>query len=78
VAENKTILTQERCAVKVYDVREMLLNNLKRQSKTEFPLSRGHRFDSNKQNWMVLREYIGLSASYMTFVIKSKIEANDP
>ena len=55
-----------------------MLENLKRKSKNEFPLSRGHRFDSNKQNWMVLREYIGLSASYMTFVIKAKIEANDP
>ena len=34
----------------------------------------GHRFDSINHNWLILREYLSLSFSYMTFVIKENIE----
>lgn len=34
----------------------------------------GFRFDSENHNWLILREYISLSFSYMTFVIKNHLE----
>ena len=37
-------------------------------------LKTGHKFDSYGHNWMILNEYISLPYSYMTFVIKHKIE----
>ena len=39
---------------------------------------RGHRFDFKNHNWLIYREYISLPFSYLTFMIKSKIEKNDP
>jgi len=44
------------------------------------PLQRykGHRVDSKNHNWIVLDQYLSLPFSYMTFVIKDKIEKNDP
>jgi hypothetical protein len=39
---------------------------------------KGHRVDSKNHNWIVLGEFLSLSFSYMTFVIKDKIEKNDP
>ena len=37
----------------------------------------GHRFDSKNHNWFIFQKYIHLPFSYMTFVIKNKIEIND-
>ena len=34
----------------------------------------GHRFDTLNHNWLILQEYLSLSFSYMTFVIKESIE----
>ena len=36
--------------------------------------SQGVRFDSEGNNWLILREYISLPFSYMTFVIKEVME----
>lgn len=38
---------------------------------------RGHRFDAKHHNWLIFREFICLPFSYMTFVIKDKIEKRD-
>ena len=38
-----------------------------------FDYHRGHRFDSVNHNWILLGEYISLSFSFMTFVIRGKI-----
>ena len=35
---------------------------------------RGHRFDGKNQNWFIIKQYLSLSFSYMSFVIKDKIE----
>ena len=37
----------------------------------------GHRFDGKNHNWLMMNEYLCLPFSYMTFVIKDKIERND-
>ena len=38
----------------------------------------GHRFDHKNHNWLIYKEYISLSFSYITFMILSKIEKDDP
>ena len=37
----------------------------------------GHRFDGDHHNWMIFKEYISLAFSFMSFVIKNKIEEDD-
>lgn len=43
----------------------------------ELGCKKGHRFDGKNHNWLILGEYISLPFSYMTFVIKDKIEIKD-
>jgi len=77
VTDRKVILTKERCSVKVFETKENMESILKRDSHKQFPLCKGHRFDNDGHNWILLREYLGLSFSYMTFVIKAKIESEE-
>jgi hypothetical protein len=75
VTDRKVILSKERCSVKVFDTKQNLESILLRDSRKQFPLCKGHRFDNENHSWILLREYLGLSFSYMTFVIKAKIES---
>ena len=45
-------------------------NNLRRY--------KGHRFDGKNQNWFIIKQYLSLSFSFMSFVIKDKIEEKCP
>ena len=72
---SRVILSKERCSVRVFDTKHNLESILLRDSKKQFPLCKGHRFDNEGHNWILLREYLGLSFSYMTFVIKAKHES---
>jgi hypothetical protein len=38
--------------------------------------NKGYRFDGKNCNWLVMKEFIYIPFSYMTFVIKDKIETN--
>lgn len=69
----KVILNSQRCAVKVYDFEPL------QQKMIKSPLSnaRGHRFDFKNHNWLIFEQFISLSFSYITFVIKDKIERKD-
>ena len=75
ITDKNVILTKERCSVKVFDTKHNLESILKRKTTKQFPLCKGHRFDNEGHNWMIMREYISLSFSYMSFVIKAKIES---
>ena len=37
----------------------------------------GHKFDADNHSWAFLRDYINLSFSYMTFVIKKKLDEDN-
>ena len=69
---------QQGVALTCYDVR-----NVNRQSKEEvkktqlFGYHYGNRFDYQGHSWLYLRDYISISYSYMTFVIKRKIHDED-
>lgn len=38
---------------------------------------KGHTFDAKNHNWLIFKEYLSLPFSYMSFVMKDKIEIND-
>ena len=43
-----------------------------KKARFEFPY--GHRMDPVTHNWLIFRNYINLSFSYMTFVIKANFD----
>jgi len=52
-------------------------SNSHTSSEVDLSFDRGHRFDGENSNWVILSEFICLSFSYMTFVIKHEIEKNE-
>lgn len=74
INDEKSVLTNEKCSVTVYDYQKKLNEMIENKGQEGFSLSRGHRFDDVNHNWMILGEYISLGFSYMTFVIKDEIE----
>lgn len=49
---------------------------LKKRNLT-FGYQYGHRFDHEGHSWVFLRDYISLSYSYMTFVIKKRFDDDE-
>ena len=41
-----------------------------------FRFQYGHRVENDTENWIILRNFINLSFSYMTFIIKENFEKN--
>ena len=77
ILENgEVIFTRERTAVKCFDYQN-LEDLQKMNSNAELSTIKGHRFDGKNHNWLILGEYISLPFSYMSFVIKDKIEIKD-
>ena len=73
----------ENCSLNVFsfddeDLRKLYEKDLKnRSNRMEFgylSLSRGHRVDGKNHNWVLFDDYLALPFSYMSFVIKDKIE----
>ena len=76
VKGKEVIFPKERCTIKAFDfqkIEELASSNSKRDLRNQ----KGHRFDSKNHNWFIFREYISLPFSYMSFVIKHKIEIGD-
>ena len=76
VRGKEVIFPKQRCTIKAFDfqkIEELSSSNSKRDLRNQ----KGHRFDSKNHNWFIFREYISLPFSYMSFVIKHKIEIGD-
>lgn len=56
-----------------YDVKNINKKS-KNVKKKKFEIHQGYRFDSENHHWLFLSDYISLSYSYMTFVIKKKFD----
>jgi len=68
------IFTQQKCRIKAFDIKVSDLEDHheeKYQDEDEFL---GIRFDGKNNNWLIIGEYLQLPFSYMTFVIKDRIE----
>jgi len=68
------------CSVNVFDYQNLDEEHEKMCKSNSNPLLKndiGLRFDGKNHNWMILKQYLSIPFSYMTFVIKDKIENND-
>lgn len=75
VTDQNVILTKEKCCIKAFDFQDAKeLNNAIQHPQISF--QKGHRVDEKNHNWILFRQYLSLAVSYMTFVIKDKIEQN--
>ena len=71
----KVYLTEQGVALLCYNVENI---NQEGAVKPKFAgYHYGHRFDGDEHSWLYLNEFIALSYSYMTFVIKNKIHGED-
>lgn len=76
VTEELTILSREQCSLMCFKNENFGdMHTTVHQKRLDY--DQGYRFDSDNHNWLVLKEYISLSFSYMTFVIKENLENMD-
>lgn len=69
----KTIYPLNKCSINAYTHPDF--NEIKKKiQQNERICTQGHSFDMKNHNWLILREYLSLSFSYMTFVIRESIE----
>ena len=70
----KIIFCSNNCALKAfsYEIDFETVNSLK-----DLTFHKGHRLDGKNHNWIIFQEYLSLPFSYMSFVIKEKIESKD-
>ena len=70
------IITENRTATKAYrDLPTIQSHQINKNFNIKY--DQGLRVDSKNHNWLILLEFLSLSFSYMSFVIKDKIENND-
>ena len=75
---NRTTFMDLNCAVTCFDeIKEMKDVIAKNETHPAINNVKGHRFDSAQHNWYIINEFLSLSFSFMTFVIKEKIENED-
>ena len=77
--QNKILFDRSSCSLQTYDFQD--LDSLDYTKSDDSNLgevnSKGIKFDGKNHNWLIFNEYMALPFSYMTFVIKDKIESND-
>ena len=71
------MFTDLRCATKAFDINEKDMAARFGKADSDIQYHKGHRFDAKNHNWLIFQKYLKLPFSYMTFVIKEKIEAQD-
>ena len=73
INKGNTILQAQECSLKCFQI-----DNFSTKQLTVFnqnlDYDQGCRFDGQSHNWCILREYLCLPFSYMTFVIKEYLE----
>jgi len=70
------VFTHQKVRIKAFEINRKDLNvNQDNYLKDDEFL--GVRFDGKNHNWLIIGEYLQLPFSYMTFVIKDRIEKKD-
>lgn len=76
VTPDYVVFAQQKVRIKAFDINLKDLNKNFNDFFEENELM-GVRFDGKNHNWLIIGEYLQLPFSYMTFVIKDKIETQD-
>lgn len=75
--ESKVYFIHEQCCINAFDFQP--LGSLDATASTaNIGYSKGILFDGKNHNWLIFQEYLSLPFTYMAFVIKNKIEIEDP
>lgn len=77
--KGKTTFLKESCSVTCYDQIEDM-EPITRNGSTHPKINntKGIRFDGFNHNWFIVSNYLSLGFNLMTFIIKEKIEQEDP
>lgn len=71
-------MVMQFCAACAYDCTETLQKAVESMNgSVTINVSKGVRFDTNNHNWLILYEYLSLGYSYMTFMMRDKIQMRD-
>lgn len=71
LAEDDYVINCESgCKIKSYNLNVSDFNT----DIMSFQFEKGHRVEDSSQNWIIFRNFINLSFSYMTFVIKDNFD----
>ena len=68
----QVILTYQNVCLKSYDVKKV-----KKSDGNYFKYHKGHRMDYKNHNWILFNEFISLSFSYMTLVIRDRQQKSE-
>lgn len=71
--KDKILITSQNIAIKSYDFEVP-----KQKVDSVFNLRKGQRMDPHDHNWILMTEYMCLSFSFMTLVIKDNLDYNIP
>mmetsp|Transcript_8199 Transcript_8199/g.12581 ORF Transcript_8199/g.12581 Transcript_8199/m.12581 type:complete len:105 (+) Transcript_8199:552-866(+) len=70
VTEGKTItICKQAVRLRAFDVEKV---NSSSSASVHFSYGKGHRFDYKNHNWILFNEYLSLSFSYMTLVMRGQ------
>jgi len=72
--KDNVILCEQCVSVKSFDVSKV---NLAGNDQLYFQYYKGHRLDHKNHNWILFNEYICLSFSFMTLVIRDKAQTSE-
>jgi len=72
ITEDKHVVIQEQnVSLVCYDVSKINKTSMAKDN-SYFDYYKGHRVDDVNHNWILFNEYISLSFSFMTFVIRGR------
>lgn len=78
VTDDQVYFTAKRCMITAYEIKGLVDQLILEKDTTTFDHTKGHKIDFKNHNWVLLKDCLSLSFSYLTFVMQDKIENNDP
>mmetsp|Transcript_16686 Transcript_16686/g.25716 ORF Transcript_16686/g.25716 Transcript_16686/m.25716 type:complete len:175 (+) Transcript_16686:2690-3214(+) len=72
--KDSMIICEQGVCLKSYDVAKVGRSS---QENVHFDYYKGHRFDYKNHNWILFNEYLSLSFSFMTLVIRDRSQQEE-
>ena len=78
ITDQSVYFTNRRCMITAYEIQGLVSELIQEKGNATFDHTKGHKVDFKNHNWILLKDALSLSFSYLTFVIQDKIENKDP
>jgi len=72
--KNSLVFCEQNVEIQSFSVETMQQEN---DHTLYFPYNKGHRFDHHNHNWILYNEFISLSFSFMTLVIRDRDQVHE-